>query len=834
MKIQPQHRPAGRVDPRLLLVALLLLLPHPLFADLWYEHYDAAEKALEEGRWSEAIDEINSALEKKGDSGARVRTYGMRFEAYFPYLTLGIAYYNLDQLEAALQAFETEERLGAIAGSEEGMRKLREFRAATLEKQRLLKEEESRRIANIISSGLGEAEYFEGHGQLDEAFAAIGRVLAVAPDNAEALDVLARLRELEAERQKLADLERQVANLVEQGRDLLTRGDLARGSSVLRQALALAENEEARELLEQAQSRLRSELQAASDERAAAITDGLSRALLLESGGRVDEALETLQSVLALEPRNQEAIDLENRLLAARAEADRAAGEQQRREAIDGFLADAERALAQRRYEEALAGANRVLALDSGHPQALDQLARAYRALNVRLLGGAERQNFPPAIRFADQRHEHEGLLAELVSRSDFRLSGVVIDDSPVEITFFDGEAEIEGVETESVGDLRITEFRAARGLSDGLYTARSQAVGDLFITEFQFTCGLPTGTTTIRLVATDAEDLKSAAEYAVVYERPPWRSPLLWSLAAAVVVLAAGLLAALRARRRRQLRRRRFNPYMAGAPVLDERLFFGRDRLVDRILQTLHNNSLLLHGERRIGKTTLQHQLKRRLQALDDPAYRFYPVYVDLQGTPEERFFATLAEEIFQELEPVLRGLQPRVDPAGEYNYRDLLGDLRAILKTLRADNDKRVRLVLLIDEVDELNSYDPRVNQKLRSLFMKSFAEDLVAVVSGVSIKREWDREGSPWYNFFEEIDVGPLRLDAARELIERPIQGVLKFEEGAVERIVELADYRPYRIQRLCMKLVSRMYELDRRQVSVEDVEAIGDPASRGVAA
>ena len=249
----------------------------------------------------------------------------------------------------------------------------------------------------------------------------------------------------------------------------------------------------------------------------------------------------------------------------------------------------------------------------------------------------------------------------------------------------------------------------------------------------------------------------------------------------------------------------------MAGSPVLDEKLFFGRERLIDRILQTLHNNSLLLHGERRIGKTTLQHQLKRRLQALDDPAYQFYPVYIDLQGTPEERFFATLAEEIFQELAPVLDGLEPRTPPAGDYTYRDLLGDLRAILKTLRAGTGKRVRLVLLIDEVDELNSYDPRVNQKLRSLFMKSFAENLVAVVSGVSIKREWDREGSPWYNFFEEIDVGPLRLEAARELIERPIRGVLKFDDGAVERIVELSDYRPYRIQRLCMKLVSRMYEL-----------------------
>ena len=36
------------------------------------------------------------------------------------------------------------------------------------------------------------------------------------------------------------------------------------------------------------------------------------------------------------------------------------------------------------------------------------------------------------------------------------------------------------------------------------------------------------------------------------------------------------------------------------------------------------------------------------------------------------------------------------------------------------------------LIDEVDELNHYDPRINQGLRSLFMKRFAQSLAAVVA------------------------------------------------------------------------------------------------------
>ena len=54
--------------------------------------------------YDRAIEELQQALERKGDSGARVRWYGMKVYPYFPYFKLGIAYYNLGQFEAALQA----------------------------------------------------------------------------------------------------------------------------------------------------------------------------------------------------------------------------------------------------------------------------------------------------------------------------------------------------------------------------------------------------------------------------------------------------------------------------------------------------------------------------------------------------------------------------------------------------------------------------------------------------------------------------------------------------------------------------------------------------------
>jgi hypothetical protein len=130
----------------------------------------------------------------------------------------------------------------------------------------------------------------------------------------------------------------------------------------------------------------------------------------------------------------------------------------------------------------------------------------------------------------------------------------------------------------------------------------------------------------------------------------------------------------------------------------------------------------------------------------------------------------------------------------------------------------------VLLIDEVDELNDYDPRVSQSLRSLFMKRFAENLAAVVAGVRIRKEWEKETSPWYNFFEEIEVDAIAPAEARRLVMEPIRGTFRFAAGAAERIVAASGGKPFQIQRRCLALVQRLHEEGRRTITLADVEAL----------
>jgi hypothetical protein len=297
----------------------------------------------------------------------------------------------------------------------------------------------------------------------------------------------------------------------------------------------------------------------------------------------------------------------------------------------------------------------------------------------------------------------------------------------------------------------------------------------------------------------------------------------------ALAAVAAVGLFAYTRRQVRRKGRgalRRKFNPYISGEPVRREDMFFGRDDLMRRIMDTLHNNSIMIHGERRIGKTTLLYQLANRLRGDPDPDYLFVPVLVDLEGTPGEAFFHTLMEGIVGacgRLLPQLPGLTFEDVSDQAYGDRDFGRDLGSILEGLKEVMDKEVRIILLMDEMDVIDGYGRMVQLQLRRIFMKDFPQSVGAVVAGVKISRSWDRPESPWFNLFIEVEMPPFSDEEARELIVEPVKGVYRYEEQAVQRIITYGRGRPYRIQHYCLEAVNQMLADGRSKVKLADVEA-----------
>jgi hypothetical protein len=191
----------------------------------------------------------------------------------------------------------------------------------------------------------------------------------------------------------------------------------------------------------------------------------------------------------------------------------------------------------------------------------------------------------------------------------------------------------------------------------------------------------------------------------------------------------------------------------------------------------------------------------------------------------PEQTFFHAMMAEVVEGLAlsaETRESLRFRAGGSG-YDARDFSHDLPVVLAELRTRTAKKVKLALLIDEVDVLNEYSESVNQRLRGIFMKSFSESLVAVMSGVAIRRRWKSEVSPWYNFFDEIEIAPFTREDAEALIREPVAGVFRFQPEAVERILELSGLRPYLVQKYCVHAVARMLEEGRTRITLQDVEA-----------
>jgi histone H3/H4 len=92
----------------------------------------------------------------------------------------------------------------------------------------------------------------------------------------------------------------------------------------------------------------------------------------------------------------------------------------------------------------------------------------------------------------------------------------------------------------------------------------------------------------------------------------------------------------------------------------------------------------------------------------------------------------------------------------------------------------------------------------------------------MSGVGIRRRWKSEVSPWYNFFDEIEMAAFSREEAEALIREPVAGFFRWRGEAVERILELSRLRPYLIQKYAVHSLNNMLEEGRSTVKLEDVD------------
>lgn len=786
------------------LLAAVLLLASPAFAiKEWYDYYNDAEAQVRRGRCQEALVNLQEAVRLRPNSGVNLRTYGMDFVAnYFPYYQQGLCYARTGDQAAAIRMFNLEEKQGQIKGNRAlyaELVRLRELAETRVAEERAATDRQARvkRATEDVERLRREGTELHQAGRSEDALAR----LAQAEKAAELLepavqqqiaDLVKRIRADVNDRTEQTARSTRVDQGLAEGRRLLDGGRAADALTAFEGVLKLEpRNAVALDGRREAQAHIMAET--TQQERDAALRHGKA---LLEAG-QYQQALRPLTEAAA-DPRNVEAAALVKRV---QDRLERMRHQKDVRVRIEALLSDGERLIAARQFSEAEVKLRSALELDPGNNFVRERLQYARRMTRDEMIE-EKFPNRPPTVTLWDTPTD--------VDVATLALRGLVTDDR---------------------GLARVQYRLGNRLVSERVFTASPD---DEYPVTFRFdqVFELEAGSNDLSVAATDVRGLTRVESFAVRRLLPFYQTRAFLPSAAAA---AAGLLGlvwlAQRARKRRALRSR-FNPYIAGAPVMSDDLFFGRRKLLARILNVLHHNSLLITGERRIGKTTLLYHLRLALQADDQTGYRFFPVQTDLQGVPEEAFFHTIMSDILEQLSlrPETTGALRFRREEVRYDGRDFSHDLQRVVDELKTRTPLHVKLAMLIDEVDVLNEYSERVNQRLRSIFMKTFSEHLVAIMSGVGIKRLWTSEGSPWYNFFDEVELTAFTREEAEALIREPVEGVFRYEAQAVESILEASDLKPYLTQKFCIHAVNRMIEAGRTTVTAADVEAVREEVLR----
>jgi hypothetical protein len=268
--------------------------------------------------------------------------------------------------------------------------------------------------------------------------------------------------------------------------------------------------------------------------------------------------------------------------------------------------------------------------------------------------------------------------------------------------------------------------------------------------------------------------------------------------------------------------------PYVTGTPLKTNDVFVGRDDVfsfVQEMLVGVHqNNIVILHGQRRTGKTSVLYRMREVLAATH------YAVLVDMQGKPargEAEFLYDIADDIVFTLEDY--NIDVELPPRQEFNenpeffFRSRF--LRGLKESLNGKN-----LLLMFDEFEELQRrvedgrLQPEIFQFLRNLMQHESYVDFI--FTGTHKLEELGAEyWSALFNIAAYRPITFLSPVEMRRLILEPIAAYnTEYDSLAVERIVQVTAGHPYFAQLLLHEMMVYHNEMKASYLTVVDVDQV----------
>ncbi len=268
-------------------------------------------------------------------------------------------------------------------------------------------------------------------------------------------------------------------------------------------------------------------------------------------------------------------------------------------------------------------------------------------------------------------------------------------------------------------------------------------------------------------------------------------------------------------------------NPYVVGSTLTDEYGFYGRQDIVEDVREIFtksRHNVVVLHGQRRIGKSSLLHRLRRDKILLED----HLPIYLDMQSYKDwdyapARILANLARTISDKLELSLP-LPTEADLAEDYNRFQ-----HDFLRGLFRQHDQ-IRILLLIDEFDDVvppSIAGPASAATLLGYFRTLVEEDREHLAFAFVVGHRLDLLSEGHRRIFkaaQTLPVGRLGQNDTYELLTSLGQkGQIDYSDEALAETWALTNGHPYLTQLLGFEIFNRLRSTSSRQATPDDVEA-----------
>ena len=329
-----------------------------------------------------------------------------------------------------------------------------------------------------------------------------------------------------------------------------------------------------------------------------------------------------------------------------------------------------------------------------------------------------------------------------------------------------------------------------------------------------------------------ESQEYKQAVER--LKESSPIRQPGVIALLAVGVVAAIAVLGFAGVHVRRWVKFRTFreipNPYIAGKPISEADMFFGREDVFKfvkgKFSRSAKDITIVLHGGRRTGKTSILRQIANGRLGRE-----FVPVFIDIQemaGVDTHDFLREIAQKVSECL---------NLPESEKAELDSLRGELEDKSKRAYGSFDDFLAyagsklggkyLLFLIDEYEIL---ERKVNEGdltddiftyLRNLMQNR--DNLAFIFSG---SRPFARcERKEWvltFNMAQPKEVSFLARENAVALITEPLKDYIKYDRKAVDRILRLTAGHPFFTQAICLQIVEDLNDAQENRVTVDRVD------------